>query len=188
VGIFDKNNEPIGARLQAFSLDMTKEKISKSLGQRFVPVLGETVIGSHIAMFGSIPADELSILKKIELDEGLPHLEFEGQWSKEFPKDMRSKLVVGWHNDNIRQLIDYAKQCNIRVIKRKGLFKNWGHFDINPSFVNGLASVKQCVDIAAKEGIYLGAHLRTFISTNDAYATPEADPRLATVGDTVLTI
>ena len=147
------------------------------------------VKGSKIALFACPAAEALATIGKIEVAEGLPHPMLDGQWGKVSRTARLSYLICPFGEKNLDAVIQYAKQGGFEYIYHPGPFETWGHFRLNPlEFPEGDASMKRCVERAAKSGIRLAVHcLSGFITTNDPYVTPVPDPRLARVGSSTLT-
>lgn len=146
------------------------------------------LIESAIALFGCAPDKVLSTISTIETEEGLPHPELNGQWSKLAPGASAAYMIMGFGEDNIERALAYTEQAGLRYLYHGGPFETWGHFKLNEDFFpDGNASLKRCVDIADRMGISIGLHtLSNFITTNDTYVTPVPDHRLAETGYTLL--
>jgi len=146
------------------------------------------VVGSRIALFGCAADQALATIGKIEVAEGLPHPMLDGVWGKVSPTARRSYFIVGFGEKNLDAVLDVARKGGFTYVYNPGPFKTWGHFQLNPAlFPDGDASMKRCVERAAKHGIRLGVHtLTSFITTSDPYVTPVPDPRLARLGSTTL--
>ena len=146
------------------------------------------VEGSKIALFGCAPEHALETIGVIETAEGLPHPVIDGQWGKTHPEATAAYLIMNFGVDTINQAVAYTKKAGLKYLYHPDPFKIWGHFQLKPKdFPDNIASLKHCVDIAAREGVYLGVHtLSSFITTNDYYVTPVPDKRLARVGSSVL--
>jgi hypothetical protein len=145
------------------------------------------VKGSSIALFGCPRAKALETIGQIELAEGLPHPMLDGVWGKISPTAKLSYLIVPFGEDTIDEACRYAEQAGLTTVYHPNPFESWGHFKLTSSFPRGDASMKRCVEKAAKRGIRLGLHtLSGFIQTNDPYVTPIPDPRLARSGSSTL--
>jgi hypothetical protein len=173
-----------GSRLQAHSKNRTIERVTnyiKMTGIRELPVPGETVVGSKIALFGSLAEEILDVIGIIEISEGLPHPVIEGEWVKKSKKANPSKFIVSFSEKNIDECLSLAKKAGIKYLYTPGIWESWGHFGINKNpFPNGYEGVRACVEKAEKEGIKLGAHtLSSFIKPWDPYITPKPHPHLA---------
>jgi hypothetical protein len=184
--------EKFGSTLQAYCRNRLEERVISNLNhEKYVsPVYDDGgIIGSKIALFGCPVEKTLETLGNIEIAEGLPHPMIDGQWGKQSRAASAAYLIYGFNEKNINEAIAYTKQAGLRYLYHPGPFKNWGHFElIETEFPNGWDGLKMCVDLAEKEGVYLGLHtLSNFTTTNDPYVTPVPDPRLAKVGSSVLT-
>jgi len=185
--------EKFGSTLQSYCRNRNKERIIENLNhKRFIsPVYDDGgFIGSKIALFGCVVEKTLETLGNIEIEEGLPHPTIDGKWGKEARSASAAYLIYGFNEQNINEAIEFTKQAGLRYLYHPGPFKNWGHFELNESeFPNGWDGMKNCVEIAKKEGIHLGLHtLSNFTTTDDPYITPVPDKRLAKVGSSVLVV
>lgn len=183
-----------GSALFAFSLDRTFERTADVWGNHFknmpiLPVEGETVVGSKIALFGCTPKNALGTIGKIEVDEGLPHPIVDGEWIKTHPERSKAYFITNFNERNFDELLAYTKKAGMNVIYHGGPFLNWGKFDLNPrQFPNGYAGMKALVDKAKTQGIKVGSHVLTsFITPNDPFITPVPNANLAITGNGVLT-
>ncbi len=142
------------------------------------------LIGSSIAIFGCPPDKVLMGIAEIEINEGLPHPELHGQWSKTAPEASSAYMIMGFGEKDFEKALAYTEQAGLKYLYHSGPFETWGHFKLKKAFFpEGRKSLKNCVEQADAKGISLGLHtLSNFITTNDAYVTPIPDPRLAEVG------
>ncbi len=149
----------------------------------------EGLIGSSIALFGCRPEKVLSTISFIETNEGLPHPELDGQWSKLAARASSAYMIMGFGEDDFDRALAYCDQAGLKYLYHDGPFETWGHFKLKESFFpEGKESLKRCVEKAEKTGISIGLHtLSNFITTNDAYVSPVPDERLAEAGFSVLT-
>lgn len=185
-----------GSVLQAFSLNRSKPRkiMVLALGEGSFPdmpvppIKGETVEGSSIALFGVPEADALNTIGRIEIAEGLPHPEINGEWIKTSPETGRSYLIASFTETTIDTLLNCAERAGLMSLYHGHPFKTWGHFELIPEeFPHGYAGMKRCVEKAEARGMRLGAHvLSNFITTNDPFVTPVPDPRLALTGTGIL--
>lgn len=182
-----------GSIIQAYSRNRYKERVVENWGHpKYVaPAYPQDggVTGSRLALWGVPKNKLLTVIEKIELQEGLPHPTLNGVWIKKSPLASSSYLIMGFSEENINEALDLTEKAGLRYLYHPGPFENWGHFDLNKKeFPQNWKSLKNCVDIAAKRNIDLGVHtLSSFITTNDPYVTPVPDHRLAKVGSTVIT-
>ncbi len=180
-----------GSILQAYCRNRDKDRVIPVWKHEryFVPAFEDGgVTGSKIAFFGS-PADQaLSILEEIEIEENLPHPLIDGEWGKTSPGATAAYLIVDFGEDNLDEALNLVKKAGLRYLYHGSPFANWGHFDLREEFFpDNWESLKRCVERAEKQGIRIGVHtLSNFITTNDPYATPIPDPRLARVGESKL--
>jgi len=146
------------------------------------------VRGSKIAIFGCPAKDALTTIGQIEVAEGLPHPMLDGVWGKISPTAKLSYLIAPYGEKTLDDVCRYAERAGLKYVYHPGPFATWGHFVLNPQeFAEGDASLKRCVDRAARRDIRLGVHTLTgFITPNDRYVTPVPDPRLARSGSSTL--
>ena len=146
------------------------------------------LIGSSIAIFGCSPDEVLNSISEIEINEGLPHPELNGQWSKMAAEASSAYMIMGFGEEDFEKALAYTEQAGLKYLYHSGPFETWGHFELNKTFFpEGRKSLKSCVEKAKAKGISLGLHtLSNFITTNDAYVSPVPDPRLAEVGYSII--
>ena len=165
------------------------QQIERSLT---LPVEGEDglIKGGKIALFGCKSADNepLARIGEIELEQGLPHPLFDGEWGKTSRAAMRSYLISNFSEDNFDMVLDKAEKAGFKYVYHEGPFLDWGHFNWSPNFTkNGDMGVKAMVDKAKARGIAVGVHtLSNFMTTNDAYVTPVPSEHLLKQGELVL--
>lgn len=164
----------------------------KQVAQSLVlPVEGEDALikGAKIAFFGCKRADALAQIGKIELEQGLPHPMFDGEWGKTARAAMKSYLISDFSEDNFDMVLDKAGLAGFEYVYHSGPFLDWGHFNWLPSFTKGGdEGVKKMVDKAKARGIAVGVHtLSNFMTTNDAYVTPIPSEHLLKQGILTLT-
>ena len=183
-----------GSTLQAYSRDRSRPRNADVWGGHFPnmpipPIVGETVEGSKIVLFGCASNQALVRIGAIEVAEGLPHPEFDGVWHKMTREGGRSYLIASFSEADVDEMLAFAKRANLASLYHGGPFRSWGHYELNPrDFPNGNEGMKACVEKAGKLGIRIGVHtLSNFINTNDPYVSPVPDPRLAKTGGSVLT-
>ena len=182
-----------GSTLQAFSLDRSKSRSIPVWNGSFpgmpVPAIkGESVVGSKIALFGSLDSTALETIGRIELAEGLPHPLIDGVWAKLSKEAGRSYLIANFSEETIDELLGYTRQAELMSLYHMEPFESWGHYEISrKDFPHGAAGLRSCVEKAKAIGIRLGGHtLTSFINTHDPYVTPVPDPRLARTGSSRL--
>jgi len=181
-----------GSILQAYTRNRDQERIIENWGHtHFVaPAFDDGgIIGSKIAIFGSPSGKALQTIGEIELSEGLPHPLIGDEWAKTSPYATASYLITDFTEGNLDDALELVKKAGLKYLYHGHPFKSWGHFPlIEQSFPDNWESMKRAVERAKKEGIYLGVHtLSNFIHTHDPYVTPVPDPRLAKVGESMLT-
>jgi len=144
--------------------------------------------GASFAIFGCDEKKILSIIEKIEIDEGLPHPMINGQWAKVSRESMRSYLIAEFDENNFDRMLDYIEKAGFRELYHPEPFSNWGHFDLRKDhFPDGDESLVRMAEKAAKRGIGLGLHtLTNFTTTNDPYVTPVPHKELAVRGEALL--
>lgn len=164
------------------------QQIEKSL---VLPVEGEDgpIKGAKIAFFGSKNTDALARIGEIEVEQGLPHPLFDGEWGKTSRAAMKSYLISDFSEDNFDMILDKAKRAGFEYVYHSGPFLDWGHFNWDPKFTKGGdEGVKKLVDKAKAQGIAVGVHtLSNFTTTNDAYVTPIPSEHLLKQGVLTLT-
>jgi hypothetical protein len=155
-----------------------------------LPVKGPDAFikGAKIAIFGCQADKALARIGNIEVEQGLPHPLFDGEWGKTARAAMRSYLISDFSEKDFDLILDKAKKAGFRYVYQSGPFDSWGHFTWDKSFVaNGDEGVKALVDRAARDGIKVGVHtLTNFTTTNDAYVTPIPSSHLLKQGPLTL--
>ena len=156
--------------------------------RKSVPIPGLTVIGSKVALFGC-PAgksNELGVVEKIELGEGLPHPTFGGQWNKYSKEGQKFCVWANYKEENFKEYLNLTKEMGARILCRPGGFSgNWGHFEINPKiYPGGIQAISEDNKLAKSKGVGLTLYtLTTFLKPNpdpEPYLTPVPDERLQT--------
>ena len=181
-----------GSSLQAYSRNRTAERIYSDVGHEMIvapPYEDGGVIGSKIAIFGSPEPKTLETIGAIEIAEGLPHPMIDGEWVKTNRNAAAAYLITNFTESTVDEAIALTKQAGLKYLYHYGkTFETWGQFELyKGEFPNGIEGLKECVDRAAEEGVYLGTHfLSNFIQTDDAYVTPIPDSRLAKVGSSTI--
>ena len=151
-----------------------------------LPVKGPDALmtGAKVALFGSASSKALDRIGKVELERGLPHPMFDGEWGKTARSAMRSYLISYFSEKDFDFILDKAETGGFKYVYHSGPFKTWGCFQWSEDFVKGGdAGVKALVDKAAARGIALGVHcLSNFTTTNDPYVTPVPSDHLLKQG------
>lgn len=182
---------PYGSLIQLFSYDHTRGRFIGNGNQKLrksVPIPDLTVIGSSVALFGcpAGKANELGIIEKIEMGEGLPHPIFDGKWNKLSREGQKFCIWAGYTEKDFGDHLSLSKEMTARILCRPGgFFKNWGHFEINPKiYSGGIEAIREDSKKAKKEGIGLTLYsLTTFLKPNpepEPYVSPVPDERLQT--------
>jgi hypothetical protein len=181
-----------GSSLQAYCRNRDKPRIISDFNHEKIQVPAHNdggVAGTKIALFGCSKEHCLKTIGDIEIAEGLPHPEIDGEWVKTSPHAAAAYLITSFTEENVDQAINLTRRAGLKYLYHYGkTFENWGHFDLyKGEFPNGINGLKECVDKAAAEGVNMGTHcLSNFITTNDPYVSPIPDKRLAKVGSSVL--
>jgi len=181
-----------GSSLQAYCRNRNKDRIIKNWEhEKFVAPAYEDsgIIGSKIALFGCPTKNTLDTIGTIEMAEGLPHPQIDGQWGKTATSAAAAYIILNFSEENIEKALAITKQAGLRYLYHGDPFETWGHFKLKKEyFPNGIKSLKRCVELAESLGIKVGVHtLSNFITTNDAYVTPLPDTRLAKIGSSIIT-
>jgi hypothetical protein len=178
-----------GSNIQAYSINREIERYIDSWNGEnkntpVIPIKGETVVGSKIALFSCDEDKTLDWIEKIELAEELPHPTINGIWIKKIFQRGHSYLIADYTESNIDTLINFTKRAGLISLYHSGPFTNWGHYNLDTvSFPNGNTGIKKCVNKAKAAGLHLGVHtLTNFINTDDKYISPIPDKRLALTG------
>lgn len=183
--------ELFGSTLQAYVRNRSEKRIVSNLDHDFYvsPVYEDGgIIGSKIALFGVSKEASLETIGKIEITESLPHPQIDGQWGKTAKGAAAAYLIYDFSEATIDKAIALTKEAGLKYLYHSDPFENWGHFELKKtSFPNGWDGLKACVEKAEASGIYVGVHtLSNFITTNDPLVTPKPDPRLGSVGTSIL--
>lgn len=181
-----------GSSLQAYSLNRSKQRNVDAMGHLNIPLkpmIGETVVGSKIALFSCDEPATLGFIEKIVIDEHLPYPTVNGVWTKKAFLTSPSYLISDFKESEIDGVIAYAKRGGFFSVYHEGPFGTWGHFELDTAyFPGGKDGIKQCAQKAREAGLFFGVHtLTNFITPNDAYITPVPDNRLAYTGYGFLT-
>ncbi|MGM9758849.1 MAG: hypothetical protein ACI30I_01875 [Parabacteroides sp.] len=156
-----------------------------------LPVKGPdaSIVGAKIALFGCPSAEALQRIGEIEVEQGLPHPLFDGEWGKTARSAMRSYLITDFTEQNLDEILDKAEIAGFKYVYHPGPFEDWGHFRWNSQFSStGDEGVKAMMDKAASRGVALGVHtLSNFTTTNDAFVTPTPSDHLLKQGILELT-
>ncbi|MBL0169708.1 MAG: hypothetical protein IPP90_03110 [Gemmatimonadaceae bacterium] len=184
---------PGGSALQAYSINRHRARRVDAWGgnQKDMPVpaiVGETVVGSSIALFTCAESETLDVLERIEVAERLPHPTIDGVWFRKSPLFEKSYMISSFGESDVDEMIGYAKRAGLFSLYHEGPFASWGHFVLSETqFPNGRQGMKVAVDKARAAGLHFGVHtLTNFINTNDPYVTPVPDDRLSVTGSSTL--
>ena len=181
-----------GSVLQGYCRDRSHDRLIANWGQEkyLAPAWQDGgVIGSKLALFACPASRALATLGAIEVAESLPHPQLDGVWAKQSPSATASYLIVDFGENTIDRAIEMTRRAGLHYLYHSSPFETWGHFQLKTDFFpHGVAGLRACVDKANQAGIRVGFHtLSNFITPNDAYVTPNPDPRLAQVGASPLT-
>ncbi|MDD4516248.1 hypothetical protein [Massilibacteroides sp.] len=140
--------------------------------------------GSKIAFFGSKAEDALNSISALELEHGLPHPMFNGEWGKTSRASMSSYLISDFEEKDFDFILKKAQIADFKYIYHSEPFLDWGHFNWDPKLASeGDESVRKMVEKAKSQGISVGIHtLSNFLTTNDAYVTPVPSKHLLKQG------
>jgi hypothetical protein len=140
------------------------------------------MVGAKAALVAG-PSDQiLSLIGGMEVDLGLPHPTLGGEWGKTSREIQKSYLFVDFTEENIDRVIELAKAGGFSyILNYSGTWSNSdGKYQVNTrNFPQGLPGVKAVMDKIHAAGLKGGAHaLVGCIDKNNAYVTPNPDPRL----------
>lgn len=179
---------PYGSDIQFEARDWRTEKVIDYGGRRqTVTAYNQDFIGSAIALFATPSNKAIDVIGKIELQEGLPHPQIDGEWIK--TRKNQNPAYMLYEGPSLDNALDYADSCNFKLVHIGDIFKNWGHFDLHTTrFPNGAEQIKAFTDKAKTRGIDIGVHTLTmFTSTHDPYVSPIPSDSLAITGSSTLT-
>lgn len=179
VGMEDGTLFQISARNRSRLEYRTVENVENAM---VMPVKGPDALieGAKVAIWGSRSEKALERIGEIEVEQGLPHPLFDGEWGKTSRKAMRSYLISDFDENNFDFVLDKAVKAGLKYLYQSNPFENWGHFEFSKQVVsNGDEGMKALADKAAAKGVKLGLHtLSCFMTTNDPYVTPVPDKHL----------
>lgn len=183
--------DSMGSTFQAYTRNRGTSRIIPNRGYDayVAPAFDDGgVIGSKIALFGVPVAKTLETIGVIEVEEGLPHPQIDGQWGKQARTANAAYIIMNFGEETVEKALEITKKAGLNYLYHDGPFETWGHFSLNEeSFPDGIQSLRRITDRAKEDGIRIGTHnLSNFVSTNDPYVTPIPDGRLAKVGSTTL--
>ena len=182
-----------GSSLQAFCIDRTRPQMIEvwnGFGNTEVVANSEFGLeGSAIALFGIGEGEALELIGQIEIAEGLPHMEIDGEWVKSSPLAGRPYLISNFGESTVDMMLDFTEKVGFYSLYQSHPFENWGHFKLIPGlFPNGREGMKACVEKASARNIMMGVHtLTNFITTNDPFVSPVPHKGLASYARTVIT-
>ncbi|WP_158856408.1 hypothetical protein [Lunatibacter salilacus] len=180
-----------GSSLQAYTRNRQQARIIENWGHNLytAPAFDDGgLIGSKIAFFGCPAENALATIGDIELAEGLPHPEINGEWAKTTREATSSYLIMSFDESTLDKAISFTKSAGLKYLYHGSPFRTWGHFELDKvAFPENWKSMRKYVERANAQGVHLGVHtLSNFITTNDPYVSPFPDERLALVGESVL--
>ncbi|MBN9691155.1 MAG: hypothetical protein J0M24_13035 [Verrucomicrobia bacterium] len=178
---------PFGSVLQAYCRDRSEARILSNWGHeryRVPPWSDGGVVGSRIALFAVPTPEALTTVGKIEVAEGLPHPQLDGEWAKTAQGARSSYLIVDFSEETVDRAIEMTRKAGLKYLYHSSPFATWGHFKLKPAlFPRGWEGFRACVEKARKVGVQLGFHtLSNFITPDDPYVAPTPDSRLAVIG------
>ena len=181
-----------GSTLQAYCRNRNKDRIIKNWEhEKYVAPAYEDggIFGSKIALFGCPVDQTLETIGAIELEEGLPHPQIDGQWGKTASSAAAAYIILNFSEKDIEKALAITRKAGLRYLYHGDPFETWGHFKLKEEFFpNDIKSMKRCVEKAESKGVMVGIHtLSNFITTNDSYVTPIPDKRLAIIGSSIIT-
>ena len=182
-----------GSSLQAFCIDRTRpQKIEVWNGFGNTEVVANSqfgIVGSAIALFGIGEGEALELIGQIEVAEGLPHLEINGEWVKSSPLAGRPYIISNFGESTVDMMLDFTEKVGFYSLYQSHPFETWGHFKLIPAlFPNGREGMRACVEKARARNIRMGVHtLTNFITTNDPFVSPVPHKGLASYASTVIT-
>lgn len=182
-----------GSTVQAYAINRDRARTVDAWGGVYkrmpvVPIRGETVVGSAIALFSSAEAETFDRLERIAIAEKLPRPLIDGMWFPKSPLYERSYMISSFGEADADEMLTYVQRSGLYSLYHEGPFKSWGHFVLDSAqFPRGRTGMKEIVAKARAAGVHLGVHtLTNFINTNDPYVTPVPDERLSVTGSSVL--
>jgi len=142
------------------------------------------IAGAKMAFFGCEQKKALETIGKIEIEQGLPHPMFNGEWGKTARSAMASYLISDYaDSDAFDMVTDSAIKAGMKYIYHIEPQKNWGHFEWLESLAANDEEMRKLVDRAESKGVHVGTHtLSNFTTTNDPYVTPVPDEHLLKMG------
>lgn len=180
-----------GSSLQLYSFDHTRgvfrEFGGKSVDLRKAEPIDVTVKNSAVALFGSQAGkdNELDMIEKIELAEGLPHPVYDGKWIKRSAEGKKFNLWSGYNEKTFPQHLQMAKELGARILCCYNLLQNWGHFDVDlKRYPGGINAIQEDSREAHEQNVATTLYtLTTFLkplTEPEPYVSPIPDNRLQT--------
>lgn len=104
-------------------------KVMAQEGAMVLPVKGPDaqINGAKVAWFGCQASEALDRIGAIEVEQGLPHPMFDGEWGKTARAAMRSYLITDITEDNLDWILDKAERAGFKYVYHPGPFEDWGH-------------------------------------------------------------
>lgn len=137
--------------------------------------------GEKIAVLGCPSEALLEILGQIEIENGLPHPTIDGIWAKQSPAVMRSQIFGHLSEDNVDDMIHFAKLGGFGtiVIYHRSLFHSHGSYLLNREYWSHDAALNAASDKIHAAGMKFGVHnLNLVISKHDPLIQPIPSPGL----------
>lgn len=140
------------------------------------------IVGARFALVGCPTSQLRSVLQEVLKEEGVLHSPLGGPFASEAEENRGSYVFAyGLSEANADEWVALAKKAGFAQVHIISFEKSLGHYEPRPNlFPNGLAGLKAVVDKIHAAGMRAGMHTLTgCISTNDPFATPVPDKRLA---------
>jgi len=140
------------------------------------------IVGARFALVGCPTSGLRPVLQEIVREEGLPYSPLGGPFALDAGENRGSYVFAyGLSEKNADAWVALAKKAGFAQVHIIGFGRSLGHYEPRPNlFPNGLAGLKAVVDKIHAAGMKAGMHRLTgCISTNDPFATPVPDRRLA---------
>lgn len=138
------------------------------------------LVGASVILAAAPVAQIRSVLQEALQAENAVRSLLGGPWALDAPETQGSYVFATVSEQNADAWIALAKQAGIAQIHMIGWEQTLGHYEPRKDlFPNGLEGLKQVVAKIHGAGLKAGMHTLTgCISPNDAWVTPQPDPRL----------
>jgi hypothetical protein len=174
-----------GSQLRCYTGDYTRKRTRRVNGTSAVEIAplpeaaggASSLIGSRIAFYGCRRSRFLDLLERIVLDNGLPHVTFNGVWFRRpagRQEALRPYFEVGcFSTEEFEELVYLVRRAGSRFLYGDRPFVNFQGDYRMKNFIDDDARFKRdIVDYAEARGVGLGVHTR---SSEIGRATPVAD-------------